>query len=99
MIRDEFPALGWGIGLRRPHYAEILERRPAMDWFEVTTENFMVPGGPALEVLGAVRANYPIVMHGVSLSIGSADRVNWTYLRDLAMLARRFEPSWISDHL
>ena len=99
VIRDEFPALGWGVGLRRPHYAEILKRRPAMDWFEVITENFMVPGGRALEVLEAVRANYPIVMHGVSLSIGSTDQVNWTYLRDLAMLARRFEPSWISDHL
>jgi uncharacterized protein (UPF0276 family) len=99
MIRDEFPALGWGIGLRRPHYAEILERRPAVDWFEVTTENFMVPGGRPLEVLEAVRANYPIVMHGVSLSIGSADSLKRTYLQDLARLARRFEPSWISDHL
>jgi uncharacterized protein (UPF0276 family) len=99
MIRDEFPALGWGIGLRRPHYAEILERRPAVDWFEVTTENFMVPGGRPLEVLEAVRANYPIVMHGVSLSIGSADPLNRTYLQDLATLARRFDPSWISDHL
>jgi uncharacterized protein len=99
MIRDEFPALGWGIGLRRPHYAEILERRPTVDWFEVTTENFMVPGGRPLEVLEAVRANYPIVMHGVSLSIGSTDPLNRTYLQDLARFARRFESSWISDHL
>src|SRR5580692_8932728 len=99
MTRDEFPVLGWGVGLRRAHYAEILERRPAMDWFEVTTENFIVPGGPPLEVLEAVCANYPIVMHGVSLSIGSTDPLNRTYLQDLARLARRFQPSWISDHL
>jgi uncharacterized protein (UPF0276 family) len=99
VISDDFPRLGWGIGLRRPHYAEILQQRPAMNWFEVTTENFMVEGGRPLNVLEGVRANYPIVMHGVSLSIGSADPLNQTYLRDLAVLARRFEPAWISDHL
>jgi uncharacterized protein (UPF0276 family) len=99
MIRDDFPPLGCGVGLRRPHYAEILQQRPAMDWFEVTTENFMVEGGRPLEVLEGVRASYPIVMHGVSLSIGSADQLNQTYLGDLAALARRFEPAWISDHL
>ena len=70
-----------------------------MDWFEITTENFMVAGGRPLEVLEGVRANYPIVMHGVSLSIGSADPLNQAYLRDLATLTRRFEPAWISDHL
>jgi len=70
-----------------------------MDWFELTTENFMVEGGLPLTVLEGVRTNYPIVMHGVSLSIGSADPLNQTYLRDLAALARRFEPAWISDHL
>ena len=70
-----------------------------MDWFEVTTENFMVEGGRPLNVLEGVRANYPIVMHGVSLSIGSTDPLNRSYLRDLAALVRRFEPAWISDHL
>jgi hypothetical protein len=99
MIRDEFPALGWGVGLRRPHYAEILEHRPKMDWFEVTTENFMVDGGRPLAVLEGVRTNYPIVMHGVSLSIGSTDSLNRNYLDDLAKLVRRFDPAWISDHL
>jgi uncharacterized protein len=99
VIRDDFPSLGCGVGLRRPHYAEILEQSPAMDWFEVTTENFMVGGGRPLQVLEGVRRNYPIVMHGVSLSIGSANPLNLNYLRDLAMLARRFEPAWISDHL
>lgn len=70
-----------------------------MDWFEVTNENFMVEGGRPLQVLEGVRANYPIVMHGVSLSIGSADALNQAYLHNLATLARRFEPAWISDHL
>ncbi len=70
-----------------------------MDWFEVISENFMVPGGRLLEVLAAVRDRYPVVMHGVSLSIGSTDPLNRGYLRDLRSLAKRFEPAWISDHL
>ncbi|MGA2409328.1 MAG: DUF692 domain-containing protein [Candidatus Binataceae bacterium] len=99
MKRGDFPFIGYGVGLRRPHYAEILQRRPAMDWFELVTENFMGAGGRPLQVLDEVRANYPTVMHGVSLSVGSADPQNRGYLRDLAALARRIEPSWISDHL
>jgi hypothetical protein len=96
---DSFPFLGFGVGLRRPHYAEILETIPGMDWFEVTTENFMVAGGRPIEVIEGVRENYPIVMHGVSLSIGSTDPLNRDYLRELNTMACRFEPSWISDHL
>ena len=99
MKRSDFPFLGFGVGLRRPHYAHILEHRPAMDWFEVISENFMVAGGRPLEVLAAVRDRYPIVMHGVSLSIGSADPLNKRYLKELRDLARRFAPAWISDHL
>ena len=99
MNRSEFAPLGFGVGLRRPHYLHILEQRPAMDWFEVTSENFMVAGGRPLEVLEGVRAHYPIVMHGVSLSIGSSDPLNRTYLDTLRTAAHRFEPAWISDHL
>ena len=99
MNRSDFPALGFGVGLRRPHYVQVLDDHPRMDWFEVTTENFMVDGGRPLEVLEGVRSQYPIVMHGVSLSIGSADPLNYAYLRQLAKLARRFEPAWVSDHL
>lgn len=99
MKRSDFTGLGFGVGLRRPHYVEILESRPPMDWFEVISENFMVAGGRPLEVLDAVRANYPLVMHGVSLSVGSTDPLNVNYLRDLKALARRIEPAWISDHL
>jgi uncharacterized protein (UPF0276 family) len=99
MNRSEFPSLGFGVGLRRQHYSHVLDDRPKVDWFEVISENFMVEGGRALEVLEAVREHYPIVMHGVSMSIGSTDPLNRKYLRQLRDLARRFEPSWISDHL
>ncbi|MFZ2059497.1 MAG: DUF692 domain-containing protein [Candidatus Binatus sp.] len=99
MKRSDFPMLGYGVGLRRQHYSQVLETRPQVDWFEVISENFMVAGGRALEVLEGVRANYPIAMHGVSMSIGSTDPLNRTYLRQLRELARRFEPAWISDHL
>jgi len=95
----DFPALGFGVGLRSAHYDEILAERPQVDWFEVISENFMVPGGRPLHVLERVREHYPIVLHGVSLSIGSTDPLNPTYLDDLAALAHRCEPAWISDHL
>ncbi len=99
MNRADFASLGFGVGLRRPHYLRILDEHPPMDWFEVISENFMVEGGRPLEVIEAVRSHYPIVMHGVSLSIGSADPLNTGYLKELAKAARRFEPSWVSDHL
>jgi uncharacterized protein (UPF0276 family) len=98
MNRD-FAPLGFGVGLRRPHYAPILDAHPTMDWFEVISENFMVEGGRPLQILEDVRAHYPIVMHGVSLSIGSSDPLNRTYLDALRSAARRFEPAWVSDHL
>jgi len=70
-----------------------------MDWFELISENFMVGGGRSLEVLAAVRDRYPVVMHGVSLSIGSTDPLNKDYLRSLRAMTRRFNPAWVSDHL
>src|SRR6202007_3106287 len=99
MDRAQFASLGFGVGLRRPHYLHILDEHPPLDWFEVISENFMVEGGRPLQVLEGVRSHYPIVMHGVSLSIGSADPLNAGYLKELARTARRFEPSWVSDHL
>jgi uncharacterized protein len=98
MTRD-FPYLGHGIGLRPPHYAEVVETLPAIDWFEVITENFMVAGGNPRQVLRRVRERYPVVLHGVSLSIGSVDPLDETYLAGLAALAAEIEPAWISDHL
>jgi uncharacterized protein len=99
MNHSDFASLGFGVGLRRSHYLHILEQRPPMDWFEVISENFMVEGGRPLEVLEGVRAHYPVVMHGVSLSIGSSDPLNRAHLDGLRAAARRFEPAWISDHL
>jgi len=99
----EAPALGVGIGLRVPHYDEVLERARAreldVDFFEVISENFMVRGGRPLRILDAVRAERPVVMHGVSMSLGSADPLDDAYLARLAALAARFEPAWLSDHL
>ncbi|MCH9807740.1 MAG: DUF692 domain-containing protein [Alphaproteobacteria bacterium] len=93
------PFLGFGLGLRSEHYSEILDNRPPIDWFEILSENFMVPGGQPLKILDQIRASYPIVMHGVSLSIASTGEPNWDYLRSLKALAERVEPRWVSDHL
>jgi uncharacterized protein (UPF0276 family) len=94
-----FPNLGRGLGLRREHYREVIERRPRIGWFEVISENFMVEGGNPRRVLEAVRRDYPIVLHGVSLSIGSVDPLDARYLAELRALADAVEPAWISDHL
>ena len=93
------PFLGFGLGLRTEHYAYIEEHKPDVDWFEILTENYMVPGGKPLDHLDKIRNDYPMVMHGVSLSIGSTDPVNKNYLKDLKQLMQRVEPHWISDHL
>ena len=95
----ERPSLGYGLGLRPEHYEAVLAERPALDWFEATSENYMVPGGRPLHYLEQVRARYPVVLHGVSLSIGGCDPLDERYLDDLARLAARIEPAWISDHL
>ena len=94
-----YPALGFGLGLRKEHYQRILETRPAINWFEILTENYLVPGGKPLHFLDRIREHYPLVMHGVSLSIGSCDALNKDYLKQVKDLAERIEPHWISDHL
>ncbi|MGR9107370.1 MAG: MNIO family bufferin maturase [Gammaproteobacteria bacterium] len=96
---DQRPDLGFGLGLRKEHYEQILAERPALDWFEILTENYLVPGGKPGYYLDRIRAEYPLVMHGVSLSIGSTDPLNFAYLREVKSLAQRIEPAWISDHL
>lgn len=95
----DFPYLGHGIGLRPPHYVEVVNERPRVDWIEVITENFMVAGGNPRAVLRKVREQYPVVFHGVSLSLGSVDPLNAKYLDGLEALAEETEPAWISDHL
>ena len=92
-------SLGFGLGLRVEHYEAILAERPAVDWFEALTENYLVPGGKPLDYLTRIRERYPLVLHGVSLSIGSSHPLDRQYLAKLKQLAARIEPAWISDHL
>jgi uncharacterized protein (UPF0276 family) len=93
------PPLGFGLGLRVDHYETILADNPDVDWFEALTENYLVPGGKPLDNLMRIRERYPMVLHGVSLSIGSTQPLDRTYLAQLKALVARLEPEWISDHL
>ncbi len=93
------PNLGLGIGLRTCHYAHILAEWPEVDWFEIISENYMDSQGRPRHVLEQIVARYPVVMHGVSLSIGSTDPLDRDYLRRLKSLAEWVRPAWISDHV
>jgi len=88
-----------GIGLRTQHYSELLEKLPRVAWLEVHSENYFGEGGKALRFLEKIRQHYPISLHGVSLSIGSTDELNWPYLKKLRDLITRIDPCLISDHL
>jgi uncharacterized protein (UPF0276 family) len=94
-----FPDLGVGVGLRTVHYAHILEAKPDVDFFEILSENYLDTGGRPLHVLDQVAERYPLVLHGVSLSIGSTDRLDFEYLAKLKALADRTGARWVSDHL
>lgn len=87
-----------GIGLRSPHHKDFLERRPAIPWVEVHSENFFADGGRQLEVLDAVRRDYGVSLHGVGLSLGSADPLDAEHLRRLRRLVQRVEPALVSEH-
>jgi uncharacterized protein (UPF0276 family) len=97
--RFGLPNLGVGIGLRTSHYARILETRPAIDWFEIISDNYLHTEGRPLDYLDAIAERYPIVMHGVSLSIGSTDELDRDYVRELKRLRDRVKAKWVSDHL
>ena len=99
MANAKPPFLGFGLGLRPQHYAEILDGSPEIDWFEVISENYMVPGGQPMKMLDRICERYPVVMHGVSMSIASTSPLDMNYLRQLKALASRVKPVWISDHL
>jgi uncharacterized protein len=94
-----FPDLGIGVGLRTVHFGTILGQQPDVDWFEVLSENFMDTEGRPLHVLDQVAERYPVVLHGVSMSIGSTDPLNLEHLRKLKALADRTRAHWVSDHL
>jgi uncharacterized protein (UPF0276 family) len=97
--RAALPRLGLGLGLRNIHFEHILAHWPDVEWFEAISENFMDSGGRPRDVLRKVANRYPVVLHGVSLSVGSADPLNWDYLGGLKALADEIKPVWISDHL
>jgi uncharacterized protein (UPF0276 family) len=88
-----------GIGLRAPHYREILERRPGLDFLEVHSENFFGEGGPALAWLDRIRPHYALSLHGVGASLGSVDPLDPRRIERLRALVRRFEPVFVSEHL
>ena len=90
---------GFGLGLRTAHYQDFLSAPQRVDWLEIITDNFLVDGGKPLVVLDTLRRDYPIAMHGVAMSIGSAAGLDHDYLARVKRLARRIEPLWISDHL
>ena len=93
------PYLGYGLGLRKEHYETVLAERPKVDWFEIISENYMVEGGKPLDYLSRIREHYPMVMHGVSMSIGSTEPLDFGYLKQLKALIQRVKPAWFSDHL
>ncbi len=93
------PDLGLGVGLRTVHFNHVLAERPDVDWFEIISENFMDTEGRPMWVLDQVAERYPIAMHGVSLSIGSTDPIDFEYLRKLKNLADRCGAVWLGDHV
>ncbi len=97
------PKLDIGLGLRAPHYSLILDEKPPVSWFEALSENYMGltsgGGGRPLQILEKIRQDYPLVLHGVSMSIGSADDLNFVYLEQLKKLIQKIQPEWVSDHV
>ena len=98
-MTTEFPYLGIGVGLRTVHFSHILSQEPEIDWFEALSENHMDSGGRPAYVLDQVAERYPVVLHGVSMSIGGSDPLDFEYLAKLKKLARRVNARWVSDHL
>jgi uncharacterized protein (UPF0276 family) len=97
--RFGFPDLGIGLGLRTVHYAHLLEHWPDVGWFEIISENYMQTAGRPLYFLDRIAERYPIVMHGVSMSIGSTDELDMNYLGELKALRDRTGALWVTDHL
>jgi len=99
MTAANLPLTGTGIGLRQPHYRDVFERRPDLAFLEVHSENFFLDGGASMHALERARAAYPISLHGVGLSLGSADRLAGEHLAKLRRLVERVEPALVSEHL
>jgi uncharacterized protein (UPF0276 family) len=97
--RWNLPDLGLGVGLRAAHFRHIVEKWPRMDWFEILSENYIDTEGRPVHFLDRIAERYPIVMHGVSLSIGSTDPIDFEYLAKLKRLAERVRAVWMGDHI
>jgi len=95
----KLPSLGFGLGLRKEHYSTIIETSPDVDWFEILTENYLIDGGKPLYYLDQICEKYPVVMHGVSMSLGSHDPLDLNYLAQVKELAKRTDAKWVSDHM
>lgn len=93
------PSRGFGLGLRPKHYPDFIAAPQPVDWLEIISENYMIQGGKPLAMLDRIRADYPVAMHGVSMSLGSVQDLDRDYLAQLRIFARRIDPMWISDHL
>lgn len=98
-MHDIEPFSGFGLGLRRTHYTDFLDGDVPVDFVEVISENYMVEGGKPLRLLEQIRAKHPVILHGVSMSIGSAHGLDADHLVRLKLLADRIDPLWVSDHL
>lgn len=94
-----FTLRGCGIGLRPDHYLDFVASTQSVDWLEILSDNYLVPGGKPLYFLDRIRRDYPVVMHGVGMNLGSCDPLDMNYLSEIRQLSRRVEPSLISDHL
>jgi uncharacterized protein len=90
---------GFGLGLRPEHYGDFLAAPQAVDWLEIVSDNYLVPGGKPLYYLERIRRDYPLAMHGVAMNLGSCDPLDLGYLQDIKRLADRIEPAIVSDHL
>jgi uncharacterized protein len=99
MPRFNFPPLGFGLGLRTAHYQAILNQSPAVQWFEVLSDNYINTRGRPLEYLDQIAERYPVALHGVGLSVGSPAALDWDYVRALKQLAARTNAHWVSDHI
>ena len=99
MTQFDKPNLGLGVGLRTQHFGHILNKKPKVDWFEIVTENFLDTDGRPMWVLDQIAERHPIVVHGVSMSVGSPDPVNRVFLAKIKALAKRVRAVWVSDHV
>ncbi|RAP33568.1 hypothetical protein DID80_07975 [Candidatus Marinamargulisbacteria bacterium SCGC AAA071-K20] len=97
--RFDIPNLGFGLGLRPIHFQDFIDNKPKVDWLEIISENFMIDGGRSLHHLDYFIDHYPIIPHGVSLSIGSVDPLDFNYLKKLKALIDKIDPPWFSDHI